>query len=126
VWENGYAQAVNGATRGDALLDVYLVLPESLVNSCTTEQGISDHCGVLLEVEWEENYCRPKVERVVAVYNKTNILGLRTFLREKFSLWISNGGCVEEVWTTFKAVKNGVFWEVTPRGSCKNRLFGGT
>jgi hypothetical protein len=23
-------------------------------------------------------------------------------------------------------VKNGVFWDVTPRGSCKNRRFGGT
>jgi hypothetical protein len=28
----------------------------------------------------------------------------------------------------FKAVtmKNGVFWDVTPYGSCKNRRFGGT
>jgi hypothetical protein len=23
-------------------------------------------------------------------------------------------------------MKNGVFWDVTPRGSCKNRRFGGT
>jgi hypothetical protein len=23
-------------------------------------------------------------------------------------------------------MKNGVFWDVTPRGSCKNRCFGGT
>jgi hypothetical protein len=23
-------------------------------------------------------------------------------------------------------MKNGVFWDVTPCGSCKNRLFGGT
>jgi hypothetical protein len=25
-----------------------------------------------------------------------------------------------------EAVKNGVFWDVTPCGSCKNRRFGGT
>jgi hypothetical protein len=25
-----------------------------------------------------------------------------------------------------KQVKNGVFWDVTPCGSCKNRRFGGT
>jgi hypothetical protein len=49
VSENGYAQVVNGARRGNALLDVYLVRPESLVNSCITEQGIGDHCGVLSE-----------------------------------------------------------------------------
>jgi hypothetical protein len=29
------------------MLDVYLVWPKSSVNSCTTEQGISDHRGVL-------------------------------------------------------------------------------
>jgi hypothetical protein len=81
VWENGYTQVVNSATWWDALLEVYSVRPESLVNYCTTEQGISNHCGVLRE--WEENYCRPQVERLVTVYNKTIILGLRIFLPEK-------------------------------------------
>jgi hypothetical protein len=38
--------------------------PESLINSCIIEQGVSDHCGVLLEVEWEENYYRPEVEKL--------------------------------------------------------------
>jgi hypothetical protein len=38
------------------------------------------------------------------VYNKTNILGLHTFLWEKFSSWASNGKCVEEVLTNFKAI----------------------
>jgi hypothetical protein len=85
MWENGYAQVVNGAIPRDTLLDVYLLRPESLVNSCTIEQGISALCGVLLEVEWEENYCRPEVESLLAVYNKTRILVLRTFLQEKFS-----------------------------------------
>jgi hypothetical protein len=27
---------------------------------------------------------------------------------------------------TAVTMKNGVFWDVTPRGSCKNRRFGGT
>jgi hypothetical protein len=27
---------------------------------------------------------------------------------------------------TAVAMKNGVFWDVTPRGPCKNRRFGGT
>jgi hypothetical protein len=30
-----------------------------------------------------------------------------------------------EVFTAV-TMKNGVFWDVTPRGSCKNRRFGGT
>jgi hypothetical protein len=27
---------------------------------------------------------------------------------------------------TFRYMKNGVFWDVTPCGSCRNRRFGGT
>jgi hypothetical protein len=41
--ENGQNQVVNGITRGNALLNIYLVRPENLVNSCTTEKGITDH-----------------------------------------------------------------------------------
>jgi hypothetical protein len=77
VWENGYTQVVDSPTRGDALLDVYLVRPESLITSCSTVQVISDHCGVLLEVEWEENCCEPQVERLFPVYHKTNVVGLQ-------------------------------------------------
>ena len=39
VWENGYTQAVNSPTRGDALLDVYLVRPESAFTSLVVFRG---------------------------------------------------------------------------------------
>jgi len=52
VWENVYIQVVITPTRGDAFLDVFLFRPESAFNSCSNVQGISDHCGVLQEVEW--------------------------------------------------------------------------
>jgi hypothetical protein len=52
VWDSGYTQVVEKPTRGDSLLDVYLVRPESELISCDTIQGISDHCGVLLEMKW--------------------------------------------------------------------------
>ena len=57
VWGNGYTQVVSGPTRGDELLDIYLLRPESLLISRNILPGISDHNGVLLEVEWDEN-CR--------------------------------------------------------------------
>ncbi|PNF22005.1 hypothetical protein B7P43_G17606 [Cryptotermes secundus] len=104
VWENGFMQVVNTTTREVALLDVYLVWPESLFNSCSILQGISDHCRVLLEVEWEENYWRPQEERLVLVYHKANVVGLQTFLRDRFTIWASNGRCVEEVWNNFKNI----------------------
>jgi hypothetical protein len=51
VWDNGYTQVVSGPTRGDALLNIYLIKPESSLVSCNILSAISDHNGVLLEVE---------------------------------------------------------------------------
>jgi hypothetical protein len=82
VWESGFTQVVDGPTRGNTLLDVYLVQPESSFTASSLVQGISDHSGVILEVEWEENCRAPQVERLVPVYHKTDVLGLQTFLRD--------------------------------------------
>jgi hypothetical protein len=38
----------------------------------------------------------------------------------------ANAGDVRFEVFTAVTMKNGVFWVVTPRGYCKNRLFGGT
>ena len=63
-----------------------------------------------MEVEWDENCWEPKVERVVLVYHKTDVLDLQAFLQEKFNLWAGNSSCVEEIWKrckdiTFKVIK---------------------
>ena len=55
-------------------------------------------------MEWEENCCAPQVESLVPVYQKTEVLGLQTFLRDKFGIWASNGSCVEEIWSNFKEI----------------------
>ena len=89
---------------GDALLDVYLVQPESSVTSSSIVQGISDHSEVILEVDWVENYREPQVERVVPMYKKTDVLGLQTFLSEKFPEWAISGRSVEEIWNNFKNI----------------------
>jgi hypothetical protein len=81
---------------------MYLVWPETSFNSSSIVQGISDHCRVLLEVEWEENCGKPQEERLVPVYSKTNDLKLQIFLWNKFATWASNGSCVEEIWNNFK------------------------
>jgi hypothetical protein len=84
VWDNGYTQVVSGPTRGDALLDIYLLRPECLLISYNILPGISDHNRVLLEVKWDEICREPKAERQVPVYHKTDVLALQAFLREKF------------------------------------------
>ena len=98
VWENGYTQVVNSPTRWDALLDVYLVRPESAFTCCSNVQGISDHCGVLMEVELGENCLEHHVKRCVPVYHKINVQGPQNFLRGKFASWASNGSRVQEIW----------------------------
>jgi hypothetical protein len=102
VWGNGYSQVINSPTRGEALLDVYLVRPGSSDTSSGTVQGVSDHLAVILEVEWEDTYTEPQVGRVVPVYNKTDGAGLQIFLRDKFTFWASNYRNVEEIWNNFK------------------------
>jgi hypothetical protein len=42
------------------------------------------------------------------------------------SVWNNPKGCVRFQVFTAVTMKNGVFWDVTPCGSCKNRRFGGT
>jgi hypothetical protein len=66
--------------------------------SCSIVQGISDHCGVLLDVEWEENSDVTLEKRLIPAYHKTDILGLQNFLRENLQIWANNGSCVEDIW----------------------------
>jgi len=68
-----YTQVVGKLTRGDSLLDVYLVRPESALISCGTVQGISDHFGVLLDVERVEKGFVTQEKRPVPAYHKTNV-----------------------------------------------------
>jgi len=102
VWENGYTELVNSPTREDALLDVFLVGPESAFTICSNFHGISDHCGVLLEVKWGENCREHQVEIIIPFYHKPNVPGLQSFLRGKFESCASNGSCVQEIWKSFK------------------------
>jgi hypothetical protein len=66
--------------------------------------GISDHCRVLLEVVWGENYREHQVERLIPLYHKTNVMVLQSFLRGKFTYWASNGSCMGEIWKCFEEV----------------------
>jgi hypothetical protein len=104
VWDKGYTQVVEKLTRGDSLPDVYLVRLESELVSCDTVQGISDHCRVLLEIEWGEKSSVTLEKCLVPAYHKTNILGLQAFLQEKYSFWANNSSCIEDIWKNFKDV----------------------
>jgi hypothetical protein len=86
------------------LLDVYLIRPESAFTTCSNVQGISEHYGVLLEVEWVANCRERQMERLVPLHHKTNVRVLQRFLRGKFASWASNSSCVEEIFKSYKEI----------------------
>jgi hypothetical protein len=59
--------------------------------------------------------------------NSTNVLSFSSSLRKRIQKYIKNGGGGGGGGGEItQNMKNGVFWDVTPRSSCKNRRFGGT
>ena len=103
VWDNGYTKLVGKPTRVDSLLDMCLVRHEGELITCETLQEISDHCGVLLDVEWG-GHCRETQEkRCIFVYHKTNLLGLQNFLRGQIAN-MGKGSCVEGISKNFKDI----------------------
>jgi hypothetical protein len=77
----------------------------------------------MLEVEWFESGSESKVERVVPVYNKTDVLGLQTFLRDKFAVWASNGSCVKEIRNNFKSIVHECIERFVPRNILRKKSY---
>ena len=57
-----------------------------------------------MEVKWKETCRETQASRLVPVYNKTDIIGLQTFLWNKFEAWACNGKSIEEIWNNFKNI----------------------
>ena len=83
---------------------MYLIRPESLCTSSSIVQGISDHREMILEVDWERSFHTKQPDRAIPVYSKADVLGLQTFLRDRYADWASNGNCAEQIWNNFKNI----------------------
>jgi hypothetical protein len=81
-----------------------MVRPESVVTYSGVVRGISDQQAVILEVKWKEMCRETQAEKLVQVYNKTDIIDLQIFLWNKFEAWASNGKSIEEIWNNFKNI----------------------
>ena len=73
ICDNGYTQVVCKPTRGGSLLDIYLLRLGNVLISCNILPGISNHEGVLLEVEWSDKCRDDNAARIVPMYHKTNV-----------------------------------------------------
>ena len=83
---------------------MYLIRPENSCTSSSIVQGISDHRGVILEVDWDRSFRTAQPDRAIPVYNKADVRGLQTFLRDRNADWARNGNCVEQIWNNFKNI----------------------
>jgi hypothetical protein len=97
----GFSQVVKAPTRGENLLDVFLVRPIDVFFSSNVIEGISDHKAVSLCVasrktkkDLKGKWCRQ--------YSRMDTGGFSNYLTEKFSEWVVKGSCVNEVWENFK------------------------
>ncbi|KAJ4436140.1 hypothetical protein ANN_18767 [Periplaneta americana] len=104
IWRKDFTQVVNGPTRDNALLDVYLLRPVSLFVNSESLHKISDHNSVLLEIFWE-NTVNPRSSPLsVWNFNKTDVHELQTFLRQKHDDFLRTEGNMENVWHKFKSI----------------------
>jgi len=62
-------------------MDVYLVQPTDSLVSCSIVQGVSNHSGALLVIDWSKTCRSPQMEKFVPLYSKTDVLVLPTFAR---------------------------------------------
>jgi hypothetical protein len=85
-------------TRGDSLEHGYIIGPETALISFGTVQGIGDHCGVLLEVEFIGIGNVTHEKRLVHAYQKTNFVGLQNFFWDKLPTWSNIVICVEDIY----------------------------
>jgi hypothetical protein len=78
---------------------------------------------------WGKNsdpeYYNKEVKRIKVQVRKAYNRRIRTSVPRRVETAIRALSVRFEVFTAV-TMKNGVFWVVTPRGSCKNRRFGGT
>jgi hypothetical protein len=86
---------------------------------CVFKDALSNHLVVLRRVQYEF-LARVKIEDASA-HAKVDNLHLH-FTENEYMRYAPTIDLQIHV----RTVKNGVFWDVTPCGSCKNRRFGGT
>ena len=75
---------------------------------------ISEHCGVLLDVESIGSGVVTQQKRSVLMNHKTDVLELQRFLLDKLPTWANNRCCVEDVWNKFKDINFEVIQRFVP------------
>jgi hypothetical protein len=124
VKEFGLVQAVLNPTRGDNILDVFLLRPaESWQNSELIDMGtdFSDHKAVLLEIQLSA-CVHQQSEKLIRLYGKTDASSLASFLRQKILNMqrprICSEMSVENLWQGFLGIYREAEDRFVPKKKC--------
>ena len=79
--EHRFIRSVNSATMENNILDVFFTNRPSLINTCHTVPGISDHEAVLIKYSITLTPQQPKLRKVI-LWSKANIESIKETIHQ--------------------------------------------
>ena len=115
IQEQGLEQMQMNPSRENNILDLYFTNYPSLVKSCDTVPGISDHHMVVIDSDLKTRYNKPK-HRKLYIYKRANWDNVKTKLQALSEYIIQSSCSVEAKWDDFK---KGIFKTMEDDIPCK-------
>ena len=112
--EFGMEQMQTNTTRENNNLDLFFTNHPSLVKSCDTIPGISDHDMVVVDIELKPHYNRPK-RREIFTYKKANWEEIRNSISSRGQEIIEENEHIEGKWQKFKSCINEIVNQYVPK-----------
>ena len=112
--EFGMEQMQTNTTRENNNLDLFFTNHPSLVKSCNTIPGISDHDMVGVEIELKPHYNRPK-RKEIFTYKKQTGKKLETLFRHEAKKLLKKINTLKEKWQKFKSCINEIVNQYVPK-----------
>ena len=112
--EFGMEQMQTNTTRENNNLDLFFTNHPSLVKSCNTIPGISDHGMVVVDIELKPHYNRPK-RREIFTYKKQTGKKLETLFRHEAKKLLKKMNTLKEKWQKFKSCINEIVNQYVPK-----------
>ena len=123
--DNALSQMVNTPTRGSNILDIFVTNRPTLVETCDTIDGISDHEAVLVVSSVIANLSNPS-KRVVYLWAQADFNAIRNNMQtlcDNFLDCFSTSTPVEVLWNEFLSICNSGIDSVPTKvtsSKCKN------
>ena len=120
IEDSGMEQLQLKPSRENNILDLFLTNQPSLVKSCNTIPGISDHNMIIVDTDLKPRYNKPK-RREINIFKKANWDQIKTDIIDLGTRIIQSKTSVEEKWTQLKNGINNTLGLNVPKKLTPNR-----